>query len=45
VADEVVIMGIGYRTGRAHGPNENIHVHSLHRGIATMIHFLQAMGA
>ena len=44
VADEVVIMGFGYKTGQAHGPNENAYVHSLHRGIDTAIHFLQAIG-
>jgi acetylornithine deacetylase/succinyl-diaminopimelate desuccinylase-like protein len=44
VADEVVIMGFGYKTGQAHGPNENIYVDSLHRGIATAIHFLQHVG-
>ncbi len=45
VADEIVVMGFGYKSGQAHGPNENIHVHSLHRGIATMIYFLQAIGS
>ena len=43
VADEIVVMGFGYKTGQAHGPNENIYVHSLHRGIAAMIHFLQGI--
>jgi acetylornithine deacetylase/succinyl-diaminopimelate desuccinylase-like protein len=45
VADEVVIMGFGYKSGQAHGPNENAYVHSLHRGIDTAIHFLQEIGA
>ncbi|MBZ0303160.1 MAG: dipeptidase [Anaerolineae bacterium] len=45
VADEVVIMGFGYKSGQAHGPNENIYLHSLHRGIDTAIYFLQEVGA
>ncbi len=44
VCDEMVIMGFGYRDGRAHGPNENIHVHSLERGVSAAIHFLQEIG-
>ncbi len=43
VADEVVIMGFGYKSGQAHGPNENVYLHSLHRGIDTAIHFLQTI--
>lgn len=43
--DELVIMGFGYKDGAAHGPNENIRVHSLHRGIDTAIHFLQEIGS
>ena len=42
--DEIVIMGYGSRDGKAHGPNENIHIASLHRGIDTAIHFLQLSG-
>ena len=45
VCDEMVIMGFGYRDGRAHGPNENIHIHSLERGVSAAIHFLQHIGA
>jgi acetylornithine deacetylase/succinyl-diaminopimelate desuccinylase-like protein len=45
VAGEVVIMGFGYKSGQAHGPNENIYLHSLHRGIDTAIYFLQEVGA
>ena len=45
VCDEMVIMGFGYRDGRAHGPNENIHLHSLERGVSAAIHFLQQIGA
>lgn len=44
VCEEMVIMGFGYRDGRAHGPNENIHVHSLERGVSAAIHFLQGIG-
>lgn len=45
VCEELVIMGFGYRDGRAHGPNENVHVDSLERGVSAMIHFLQEIGA
>ncbi|MCY4024041.1 MAG: dipeptidase [Anaerolineaceae bacterium] len=44
VCEELVIMGFGTRDGRAHGPNENVHVESLERGITAMIHFLQTIG-
>ncbi|MCY3908139.1 MAG: M20/M25/M40 family metallo-hydrolase [Anaerolineaceae bacterium] len=43
--EELVIMGFGTRDGRAHGPNENVHVESLKRGVRAMIHFLQEIGA
>ena len=45
VCEELVIMGFGTRDGRAHGPNENVHVESLDRGVSAMIHFLQQIGA
>ena len=45
VCDEMVIMGFGYSDGRAHGPNENIHLHSLERGVSATIHFLQGIAA
>ncbi|MCE2490064.1 MAG: M20/M25/M40 family metallo-hydrolase [Anaerolineae bacterium] len=45
VCEELVIMGFGYRDGRAHGPNENVHVDSLERGVNAAIHFLQGIGA
>lgn len=45
VCEEMVIMGFGYRDGRAHGPNENIPVESLQRGVSAAIHFLQTIGA
>lgn len=45
VCEELVIMGFGYRDGRAHGPNENVHVDSLERGVNAMIHLLQEIGA
>lgn len=45
VCDELVIMGFGYRDGRAHGPNENIRAHSLQRGVSAAIHFLQQYAA
>lgn len=41
---EVVIMGYGYKSGRAHGPDENIHIESLYKGIYATIHFLQDYG-
>lgn len=41
VADDIVIMGFGFHTGRAHGPNENMHIPSLNKGIQTAIAFLE----
>ena len=45
VCAEMVIMGFGTRDGRAHGPNENVRVDSLQRGISAALHFLQQAGA
>ena len=45
ICEELVIMGFGTRDGRAHGPNENVHVEALERGVSAMIHFLQEIGA
>lgn len=43
VADQVVTMGFGLKSGRAHGPNENIPVACLERGVATAMHFIQIL--
>ncbi|MCY4145854.1 MAG: M20/M25/M40 family metallo-hydrolase [Chloroflexi bacterium] len=45
VADEVVIMSYGLKSGRAHGPNENIYLQSFYNGIEAMIKFIEALGA
>lgn len=37
--DEVVLMGYGTKSGRAHGPNENIYLSAFERGIQASIHF------
>ena len=44
VADEVVIMSYGLKSGRAHGPNENIHLNSFYNGIQATIKFIELVG-
>lgn len=45
VADEVVIMSYGLKSGRAHGPNENIYLQNFYNGIEAMIKFIEVVGA
>lgn len=44
VADEVVIMSYGLKSGRAHGPNENIHLQNFYNGIQATIKFIEKVG-
>lgn len=41
ICTEMVMLPFGYKSGKAHGPNEHIHIESLYRGIHTAIYFLQ----
>ena len=43
VADEVVIMSYGLKSGRAHGPNENIDLRNFRNGIQATIKFIEAV--
>ena len=45
VADEVVIMSYGLKSGRAHGPNENIYLDHFYKGIQATIKFIDVLGA
>ena len=44
VADEVVIMSYGLKSGRAHGPNENIYLQNFTNGIQATIKFIDVVG-
>ena len=44
VAEEVVIMSYGLKSGRAHGPNENIYLENFYRGIQATIKFIDVVG-
>ena len=44
VADEVVIMSYGLKSGRAHGPNENVYLENFYRGIQATIKFIEVVG-
>ena len=44
VADEVVIMSYGLKSGRAHGPNENIYLQNFYNGIQSTIKFIEEVG-
>lgn len=44
VADEVVIMSYGLKSGRAHGPNENIYLQNFYNGIQATIKFIDVVG-
>ena len=44
VADEVVIMSYGLKSGRAHGPNENIYLQNFYNGIQATIKFIEVVG-
>jgi len=44
VAGEVVIMSYGLKSGRAHGPNENIYLGNFAKGIQATIKFIDVIG-
>ncbi|MCY4019138.1 MAG: dipeptidase [Chloroflexi bacterium] len=44
VAKEVVIMSYGLKSGRAHGPNENIYLQNFYNGIQATIKFIDVVG-
>ena len=44
VAGEVVIMSYGLKSGRAHGPNENIYLQNFYNGIQATIKFIDVVG-
>ncbi len=44
VAGEVVIMSYGLKSGRAHGPNENIYLQNFYNGIQATIRFIDVVG-
>ena len=44
VASEVVIMSYGLKSGRAHGPNENIYLKNFRNGIQATVKFIDALG-
>lgn len=44
VAKEVVIMSYGLKSGRAHGPNENIYLRNFYNGIQATIKFIDLVG-
>lgn len=44
VANEVVIMSYGLKSGRAHGPNENIYLSNFANGIQATIKFIDVVG-
>lgn len=44
VANEVVIMSYGLKSGRAHGPNENIYLQNFYNGIQATIKFIDLVG-
>lgn len=44
VAGEVVIMSYGLKSGRAHGPNENIYLRNFANGIQATIKFIDVLG-
>jgi len=45
VADEIVIMSYGLKSGRAHGPNENIYLQNFYNGIQSTIKFIDEVGS
>ncbi len=44
VVDHVVKMGYGLKSGRAHGPNENIYLENFFNGIQASIKFIDQLG-
>jgi acetylornithine deacetylase/succinyl-diaminopimelate desuccinylase-like protein len=45
VADEVVIMSYGLKSGRAHGQNENIYLKNFYNAIQSTIKFIDEVGS
>jgi acetylornithine deacetylase/succinyl-diaminopimelate desuccinylase-like protein len=41
---ETVLMGFGLPDDRLHSPNEKFHLPNFHRGIQTVLHFLELSG-
>jgi acetylornithine deacetylase/succinyl-diaminopimelate desuccinylase-like protein len=44
ISQNLAIMGFSYKGGVAHGPNENIYLDMLYKGIDTAIYFLEDIG-
>ena len=44
VAKELVTMSYGLKSGRAHGPNENIYLQNFYNGVRAMIKFIEIVG-
>ena len=44
VSEELVIMSYGLKSGRAHGPNENIYLDNFYNGIQATIKFIELVG-
>jgi acetylornithine deacetylase/succinyl-diaminopimelate desuccinylase-like protein len=44
ISKNLAIMGFSYKGGAAHGPNENIYLDMLYKGIDTAIYFLEDIG-
>lgn len=44
VADEVVILSYGLKSGRAHGPNENVLLQNFYKGVQATIKFIEVVG-
>lgn len=44
ISENLAIMGFSYKGGVAHGPNENIYLDMLYKGIDTAIYFLEDIG-
>jgi acetylornithine deacetylase/succinyl-diaminopimelate desuccinylase-like protein len=44
VAKELVTLSYGLKSGRAHGPNENIYLQNFHNGVNAMIKFIEVVG-
>jgi acetylornithine deacetylase/succinyl-diaminopimelate desuccinylase-like protein len=44
ISKNLAIMGFSYKGGVAHGPNENIYLDMLYKGIDTAIYFLEDIG-
>ena len=42
---ESILMGFGLPDDRLHSPNEKFHLPNFHKGIETVIHFMEILGA